>query len=58
MFCLCEVLTICTQQSVMKRLLLLFSQENNKGTQYTVSNYGGAQLIGKSGISTGKKVVT
>jgi len=30
----------------------------NTETEYTVSNCAGAQLIGKSGIADGKKIVT
>jgi len=35
-----------------------FIKEKNEETQYTVSNCAGAQLIGKSGIADGKKIVT
>ena len=35
-----------------------FIREKNKETQYTVSNCAGAQLIGASGIASGKKIVT
>jgi len=35
-----------------------FIKEKNKETEYTVSNCGGAQLIGKSGIADGHKIVT
>lgn len=35
-----------------------FIKEKNKETEYTVSNCAGAQLIGKSGIADGKKIVT
>lgn len=35
-----------------------FIKEKNKETDYTVSNCGGAQLIGKSGIADGHKIVT
>lgn len=35
-----------------------FIKEKNKETDYTVSNCGGAQLIGKSGIANGHKIVT
>lgn len=35
-----------------------FIKEQNKNTQYTVSNCAGAQLIGESGIADGKKIVT
>ncbi len=35
-----------------------FIREKNKETKYTVSNCAGAQLIGKSGIADGHKIVT
>lgn len=35
-----------------------FIKERNKETDYTVSNCAGAQLIGKSGIADGHKIVT
>ena len=35
-----------------------FIIEKNKETNYIVSNCAGAQLIGKSGIADGKKIVT
>lgn len=35
-----------------------FIKEKNKETTYTVSNCAGAQLIGKSGIADGYKIVT
>jgi transcriptional regulator GlxA family with amidase domain len=35
-----------------------FIKEKNKETDYTVSNCAGAQLIGKSGIADGHKIVT
>ncbi|MDO6802887.1 DJ-1/PfpI family protein [Wenyingzhuangia sp. 1_MG-2023] len=35
-----------------------FIKEKNKETEYTVSNCAGAQLIGKSGIANGIKIVT
>ncbi len=35
-----------------------FIKSKNEETQYTVSNCGGAQLIGASGIASGKKIVT
>lgn len=35
-----------------------FIKEKNKETEYTVSNCAGAQLIGKSGIADGYKIVT
>jgi transcriptional regulator GlxA family with amidase domain len=35
-----------------------FIKEKNKETEYTVSNCAGAQLIGKSGIADGHKIVT
>lgn len=35
-----------------------FIKEKNKETKYTVSNCAGAQLIGKSGIADGHKIVT
>ncbi|WP_237274421.1 DJ-1/PfpI family protein [Tenacibaculum ovolyticum] len=38
--------------------LVNFIIEKNKETKYIVSNCGGAQLIGKSGIADGRKIVT
>lgn len=35
-----------------------FIKSKNEETEYTVSNCGGAQLIGASGIASGKKIVT
>lgn len=43
---------------VRNEKLVNFIIEKNKETTYTVSNCGGAQLIGKSGIADGKKIVT
>ncbi len=44
--------------AVRNEKLVNFIIEKNKETKYTVSNCGGAQLIGKSGIASGKKIVT
>ncbi|CAL65697.1 DJ-1/PfpI family protein [Christiangramia forsetii] len=38
--------------------IINFIREKNKETKYTVSNCAGAQLIGKSGIADGHKIVT
>ncbi len=38
--------------------LVHFIQSQNENTQYTVSNCGGASLIGEAGIAKGKKIVT
>ena len=38
--------------------IVKFIQEKNQETEYTVSNCAGAQLIGKSGIADGRKIVT
>jgi len=38
--------------------LLQFIREQNAKTRYTVSNCAGAQLIGASGIASGKRIVT
>ncbi|MCK0155930.1 DJ-1/PfpI family protein [Cellulophaga sp. F20128] len=38
--------------------IVSFIKEKNKETKYTVSNCAGAQLIGKSGIADGHKIVT
>jgi len=35
-----------------------FIKDQDKNTDYTVSNCAGAQLIGESGIADGKKIVT
>lgn len=43
---------------VRNKKLVNFIIEKNKETKYMVSNCGGAQLIGKSGIADGKKIVT
>lgn len=39
-------------------IIVNFIKEKNKETDYTVSNCAGAQLIGKSGIADGYKIVT
>lgn len=38
--------------------LVNFIKAQNNNTEYTVSNCGGASLIGESGIAEGKKIVT
>ncbi len=38
--------------------IINFIKEKNEETEYTVSNCAGAQLIGKSGIADGHKIVT
>lgn len=38
--------------------LVRFIQSQNENTKFTVSNCGGASLIGESGIAKGKKIVT
>ncbi|MFD2099337.1 DJ-1/PfpI family protein [Flagellimonas iocasae] len=38
--------------------LVDFIKQKNEETEYTVSNCGGAQLIGESGIADGHKIVT
>lgn len=38
--------------------IVSFIKVKNQETKYTVSNCAGAQLIGKSGIADGKKIVT
>ena len=43
---------------VHNKAIVDFIKEKNKETKYTVSNCGGAQLIGVSGIADGKKIVT
>lgn len=43
---------------VHNKAIVDFIKEKNKETKYTVSNCGGAQLIGTSGIADGKKIVT
>ncbi len=43
---------------VQNSKIIAFIKAQNKHTKYTVSNCGGAQLIGKSGIADGKKIVT
>lgn len=43
---------------VRNQKMIDFIKEKNKETIYTVSNCAGAQLIGKSGIADGHKIVT
>lgn len=43
---------------VHNKKLVDFIREKNKQTDYTMSNCAGAQLIGKAGIASGKKIVT
>lgn len=43
---------------VHNEAIVEFVRQKNKETKYTVSNCGGAQLIGASGIADGKKIVT
>ncbi|MGB7325211.1 MAG: DJ-1/PfpI family protein [Rubripirellula sp.] len=44
--------------SVRDERLVQFIQSQNQNTKFTVSNCGGASLIGESGIAKGKKIVT
>lgn len=43
---------------VHNKKIVNFIKEKNRETRYTVSNCAGAQLIGKSGIAKGHKIVT
>lgn len=43
---------------VRNEKIVNFIRERNKEAEYVVSNCAGAQLIGKSGIADGKKIVT
>lgn len=43
---------------VHNEAIVSFIREKNEETSYTVSNCGGAQLIGESGIADGHKIVT
>lgn len=43
---------------VRNKKIIDFIREKNKETKYIVSNCAGAQLIGKSGIADGHKIVT
>ena len=43
---------------VHNQKIVNFIKEKNRETKYTVSNCAGAQLIGKSGIADGHKIVT
>ncbi|WP_130736343.1 DJ-1/PfpI family protein [Flavobacterium sp. J27] len=43
---------------VHNKNIIDFIKNKNKETEYTVSNCGGAQLIGASGIADGHKIVT
>tara|TARA_R110002020_G_scaffold274311_4_gene489427 strand:+ start:677 stop:1432 length:756 start_codon:yes stop_codon:yes gene_type:complete len=43
---------------VHNKQIVSFLKEKNQETKYTVSNCAGAQLIGKSGIADGHKIVT
>lgn len=45
-------------EQVHNKKIVDFIREKNKETKFTVSNCAGAQLIGKSGIADGKKIVT
>lgn len=38
--------------------LVRFIQNQNENTKFTISNCGGASLIGESGIADGKQIVT
>lgn len=44
--------------TIRNEKIVSFIKAKNEETDYTVSNCGGAQLIGKSGIAKGKKIVT
>lgn len=44
--------------TIRNEKIVSFIKAKNEETHYTVSNCGGAQLIGKSGIAKGKKIVT
>ncbi len=46
------------QAQINNKKTIEFIKEKNKETEYTVSNCAGAQLIGKSGIADGYKIVT
>lgn len=46
------------QGRVKDERLIKFIQSQNENTQYTLSNCGGASLIGQSGIAKGKRIVT
>ena len=46
------------QAQVNNGKIVAFIKQQNENTTYTVSNCAGAQLIGKSGIAKGKKIVT
>ena len=43
---------------IHNKAIVNFIKRKNKETQYTVSNCGGAQLIGASGIADNHKIVT
>ncbi|WP_460542202.1 DJ-1/PfpI family protein [Echinicola sediminis] len=45
-------------EKIKDKALLSFIIEENSTTEYTVSNCGGASLIGETGIADGKKIVT
>lgn len=45
-------------EQVHNEKIIAFIKEKNEETQYVVSNCAGAQLIGKSGIADGHKIVT
>lgn len=43
---------------VQNKNLVDFIKAQNNNTEFTVSNCGGASLIGESGVADGKKIVT
>lgn len=43
---------------VQNQKMVSFIKKQNENTKYVISNCAGAQLIGKSGIANGKKIVT
>lgn len=45
-------------KQLINRNIVEFIKDQDKNTNYTVSNCAGAQLIGESGIADGKKIVT
>ena len=49
----CDIYNHINNEKMME-----FIKSENEETKYVVSNYGGVQLIGKSGIADGHKIVT
>ncbi len=57
-----DVLTVPSSYDMTEKVkdarIVDFIRQQNPNTEFTMSNCGGAQLIGESGIAKGKKIVT